>query len=323
MKRIAKELIRLAKEILSFKTFEDIPVGQDMADTYRGLRSLVKSNKGLWKSDKQGKFMLNLVRRQGDKTGYYHKLAKSKAPDGTEAVISSMMIIPYGRKTRFLTYVYWLDRFGIIQEAKVKYKYDDKSGSSQAMGISITWKRPKDVQESLVFEDTEEEKWFKEKDKLIKKIIPILGDHDFFGKFVNKLKEGERPSEKIWGMMLQEVDRLERSEGAESFPTTPFKGEIQLKVNKVKEKDKEFSTGYSVKTTTYISLIGEVIGYKELGYIMITENSARKTLFKDDDFHSEEEYESLLKRRTVTLRGTFNSNGKMIFGKRVKIVGIR
>jgi hypothetical protein len=94
-----------------------------------------------------------------------------------------------------------------------------------------------------------------------------------------------------------------------AFPVEPTKMEIKLKVTKVKE---DWVSRGVYGDQHVIILMGEVEGYREFGYIRLGATTAFKFADNPED----------LKGKTVLLRGTFNSNGKMVFGKRVRPVKV-
>lgn len=297
---------------------------------FASLRSLVK-NRGLYKSDAQGKFLLRQAKRgvrlDTDMYVFYAKQIKRLMPAGTVGVIVTEYLKEFGRKTRFLTYIYWLDDHGVIQEAKVHYKYDDIDGGAQGIKANVTFERPSDLADEFGVTEHPDDAWFREHADEVTEVIEALKGDNFFGKWVKYLEVGDTVPPKIWDMMVEEVARRKRTEGAASFPTGKNKMTIQLKVSRVKYKKSSFSTGWNTSTTDHIVLMGDVVGYREFGCIKVTAKKIAKQLGLDDEVWSEDFFDRLedaaakqLIGRTVALTGTFSSNGKMIFGSRVTMV---
>jgi len=316
--KIATKLLRLAKQLVGakFRVLVDrAPNRQDQSDVYRSMRSLVKGD-GLWRSEKQGKYILGQIRRYGETdSGIYDvKMAHQHAPPGTlGAVTVEMHYSPgsgsFGKKARRLNYIYWVDTHGVIQEAKIQFRYVDEDGWSAPKGIKVTWKRPVSLQ--FEEEESEDEAWFKKNRKDVQRVLDALRDDEYWGSRLDDLRDGYKPSDKLWAMLLDETDRLERAEGAEEFPRNDVKTEIVIKVKRAKEDSRESMYGVSYFTV----LMGEVEGYKEFGYIRVGDATMGKFLDKTN-----QDVDDLAGQRLV-LRGTFKSNGKMIFGSRVTIRG--
>jgi hypothetical protein len=130
-------------------------------------------------------------------------------------------------------------------------------------------------------------------------------------------------------MLLDEAKRRKKGEKLDAYPTEPTKDTLQMKVSKTKWTSKSFSTGWTTRSSDYLTIMGDVKGYPEFGYISLSMTQVQKVMDKkgldasvneiygNDDLPKK--IENLFIGKTVTISGTFNSNGKMIFGKRVKV----
>jgi hypothetical protein len=332
--QLAFELLRLAKSIVA-----EMPTYNDHSgDLYRSLRSLVKSNNGLWKSEKQGKFILRKLASGFDKISpqLMKIIKKIRTPEGTRGIILTSTVYSgggqFGRKSRVLDYAYWVDSHGIIQEAKLARKYYDKMGGGSELSgqIKKTWSRPASLGIEVDEEQAEDVKdWYKKNRKKVSLILKHLKDEPYHARVVGILETGMMiPDERDWNMALGEAMRRQKHKGEQPFPVrekVKIAG-LELKVQRVKQTSKEY--GYHM--SDYYAFMGDIKGYPEFGYIQIGALSFEKWFDKKfgipEGAYGPEIFEMIQKKivgKTLILDGTFTSNGKMIFGSRVKVRGIK
>lgn len=315
------------QESVDFRIYDEQAASDEPSDMYMTLRNLATRNNGLWKSDRQGKFLLSQIKQNGKLVGqsdsYAHDVAKKFAPDGTLAAayvqtwVSGIGGRRFGKNSRRMGYMYFLDNFGIIREVKTDFGYDTEGGS-WVKGHKITFERPESVAANLpTSEDSPDAKWFVANRETVDKVIDALRKDAYFGKFIVELMAGEKPNDKTWEMLVREMEK--RTAGYPPFPTLPTKMEITLKVTKAKWEDRAFQGHIS----SVFTFMGDVEGYAEFGYINVGSESTKKAFIK---YLSEAgSFDAIAKAavgKTLKMRGTFNSNGKMIFGKRVSILSV-
>jgi len=327
-----KEAIQHLADITEsrIKIAQDVPIyqedarGDDPSDMYSSLRSIVKNNDGKWRSDKQANFIINKAKRGKTPNHYMKSTLNSKKPDSDADVIiiTEMNYNPggnFGKHGRLIQYAYWVDQLGVIQEAKIKAHHGgrDVGGASRGSTIEkITFTRPADLEEkakALGEENKAKNKdWFDKNKEDVELVLKNLAGNDFFSRVINSLKNGEIPNEKWMDKAIEEAKHKDEHADAEPFPTERTKmTDFKIDVETAKETESSFEGRISYQ----IALIGRVPGYAEKGYIKIGQRTFEKWMDKAGVSNFKD-----VEGKTLTLKGTFNSNGKMIFGSRVNIV---
>jgi len=321
-RRIAVELIRVADLLLGSRAkflMDEAGGGEPQGRLYRSLRSLTKSNNGLWESPKQRDFIKRMIQRGGKSptSGYFSAKMLAKAPSqpytgivGTEYWHGRN----WGKKQRYMLYVYFVDDYGIVRELKGKMKYNEKEGlGPELVGFQVTFDRPANL--GLVQEE-KEDPWFDEHRKEIDFAKEWLGDNDFWKKWLGELDDGVRIPDKMWERMLEDAERESTKDALEGFPRAPTKTELELKIQFVKVYEGQYGTS--------VGLGGVDKRYPERCFIMVSADWLDRNLPQDmaDDFdawlngYEDVSPRPVLKGKTMTIAGEFESDGEVI--KKVK-----
>ena len=314
-------------------------------DIARSLHNLVKQTDGLWKSEKQGRFVLSRLRHKGqdvntledddmDADAYQNMFRKMEMAIskrvralGALGAIFSLQGKSFGQRggsTRSWAWVFYLDNYGVVAKDKATFKHDARS-AIDFKNLEKTWDRPRAVEEGLEEQGAGSEEWFDKNREIVNYVLDGISANDsFWGRFWVDLNSGIPIPDATLMKMYQEALR---TEGSARFPYGKHKMEIVITPDKTKIDT--YRLTYGAGMTYYLVLIGSVEGYKEYGYIRVTAKQLIKALHADlSDFNDDEEdflfdVKDEVLRKTITLQGTFTSNSKMIFGSRIKIISIR
>jgi len=302
--RVAEELVKMARELVT----ASVMVYRDSANDYfPSLRSMVKSNNGVWKSDKQGAFILKALASgrnlDSEKGTVYEKLANSVKPSvpDLKAAVVHVGVAGMGRRRTVYGYGYWIDPYGVALEFKIKFK-DGKPDRAET-----TFTRDKSVTESEAKRMTEvkrqDQAWFTKNKSAVSLVIKQLDGHDFWGKFVNQLKEGFKISDNAWTKMLDEAKRLKGVAKADDFP----EGEKVKMVLPVKVMFIKYN--WTIVANPRIALIGQPKGYKQRAYILlnhdIVESLVKMKPGESLDYSPAEKLDKKLVGKTVKINSTF------------------
>ena len=345
------EILRVAKNLtgsLKITTVTSFPDGNpDNTDVVRSLLSLVKSNEGKYKSDKQGSYYVRAYGRGGHGiSDVSRSQVNSNVPTGTEFAIKYEELLNarrYGGKHRWRVYVFYMDSWGIIKCIQIRYRmkdtqverHNDRTGErwtaweSEPVGVKkveLKFERPShawdEVEQAKAGKVDEYQIWYDANKERVETLLREFEPRDNFSKDIfEKLKDGMLLSENQLGSLW---DSYEASTG-DDYPLGPIKDTINLKVKKVDMRDGTYGSYYVV--------MGMVKGYAQFGFIRLGDAAFDK--FADSimgeppprrvdglgggTFYNVENVSAAARGRTIEISGTFESNGDMIFGKRVKI----
>jgi hypothetical protein len=184
------------------------------------------------------------------------------------------------------------------------------------------------------------DRWFSRHKKEVAEAIKMLKGERFFDKWVTKLEGNERVPDKIWTMIVEEVARRKAAKGKRSFMEENGRSKVKIDGFVVDVKRLKFTVS-EMYGTGHVNIMGDSPDYAEFCYIKLSAGTIAKKLGLDeydvngflraadgeitmtDDYEKAgKKIESKLVKRQVTLKGTFSTNGKMIFGSRVSIKSI-
>lgn len=193
-------------------------------DWARSLNGLIRSTQGLWKSDRQAKFLLKQLK------SHHRRLVRDRSPAITWAkrykwfdldtmiVFSHVEMLPFGRrdksKIRYGAWFYVLDEYGV--RAKARAEYIHAKGGDDFKGISgkakLEFKRPDrligDVVVPVSGVESAEEAWDRRQKERAENVAknktlidglkshPDYHDRDILQSFVEQLEEGHTLSPK-------------------------------------------------------------------------------------------------------------------------------
>lgn len=173
----------------------------DPASIALSLDSLVQRNNGLWKSDRQGDFLLSAAQSPAFQRREAQAWAKKQKVPFTKAIYYQVSIEGYGKinvkKIRMRGMVYLLDQGGVVLRGKVPIihpKGDQGGFIPNWSSVQINFRRPKDVVPKIIVEDPEakKQKQIKKNQPIIRKIktIPNWEDKRILVDFIRMLENG-------------------------------------------------------------------------------------------------------------------------------------
>ena len=310
--------------------------GSDSPDLYSSLKSIVKDG-GKWKSEKQANFILNAIKKYSKSNLRYINKLSSYNPD-TQAeyiAITAMNYNPkgkFGKHERKLMYAYWVDKIGIIQEAKLKvdhkYQYMDPNDPNLygAKDIfekveSVTWKRDifEKQEENLTEENKEKNKeWFESNSKDVELVLKHLSTITEYRKLINKLKTYTIPDKDEWNKAVKIVEYKEENKDEKEFPKNWTKMD-NLEIIVESSKPSEYT--FKGRNVLQFKIIGRVPGYSEKALIKLGEKTFKKWT-KKNNIETPSDNKDTLKGSRLILKGDFKSDGNEITSNRATVVKI-
>lgn len=197
------------------------------------------------------------------------------------------------------------------------------------------------VDPDLVKKSLEKKQWFVDNKDEIAEALSLIGDNKYFSDILRLLKNGERVSDGAWKSVQREVQKLKTKDSKKSFDAefgrSPVKlSEFSFEVTSAKFYNVE--SAYSVYGSSYFAVMGNPTDYQEFCFVKLGDAEFGK-LFerlspgdneidpKTGNFIQDADRGATIKRllanKTITLKGTFQYNGKMIIGKRIKVTGVK
>lgn len=197
------------------------------SDIARSLHSLVKNNKGLFKSEAQGKFMHGKIRttpllKDSMAASQAKRFVPTFDPKTHTAVEITQRLGQFGRtnqsKIRYSAFAFILDGFGVVARIKLKVKVkpdQPKFGQVDYSSADVNFKRSETPPENSPFFDItgDATKKKKEKDAKVKKNQPKIDQikkvksweqNSFLRDMVKKLEDGQTLTPNMTGA----VDRI-------------------------------------------------------------------------------------------------------------------
>jgi hypothetical protein len=200
-----------------------------IVDFYKSVNTLIKNNKGEWKSDRQGKFLLNAgknISRHSFRSTDFKKasdIAKKMGHDhGKNSIVvaEKIQLKEFGRKTkskiRYHAFMTILDSGGVVYHGKVKVDHPKSEGGDFKMNFSKVeqkFKRDPNILPEIVvdfFNVKVDEKMLKKVNEIRDKIEDVIfgnvpdddykgdphSDHDMIDSFRSQIKRGKTLSPK-------------------------------------------------------------------------------------------------------------------------------
>lgn len=187
----------IAEQLEGALLSEGVTNADDLARTFF---SLAKNNRGLWKSEKQARFLLKSVKMPMHRSARADQWASSKGIEGNTVVVTRSLA-QYGRKNtskiRFVSNIFVVDEGGVAYIGKVKVNHARKDND----GRSLDWDSVTDhfvrtaTPTIKVDVDAEIRKAIERNQPQIDmiKTIPDWSEKDILVDFVRGLEEGGRP----------------------------------------------------------------------------------------------------------------------------------
>ena len=249
------------------------------------FNSLAKNNKGFWKSEKQGLFLLHSIKNRTQDhafsswTNGHDSLAISKT-----LTFHTTQDLGYGKtdvsKIRMIGWVAILDEGGIVAIAKGKVQHatgsEEKEGDWKIIPSSLqtTFSRPESEKPSIVVDffggerkkQEETQKRVEESKPLLEKIKSIKNwmSSDFLKAMAEKVEDGIP----LTPNMIQALDRIFEKETGKSTG-------MDLGIGSLEDWQKDFETIKHVVKTVIAPVLGDILEERRKEYVK--ENEIKKS----------------------------------------------